>query len=122
MVLPVFLLILSGIFDFGNMLYTRMTVINATREGARAAAVSGDTPANIPSIATGASQGAAPGMGSNLGVATSCLTPGGAGEACSAAKSGDSVSVTGSYTYHTFFPLLFGSTFSLKSTVQMVLE
>ena len=36
-VLPVFLLILSGILDFGFLLYSRMTVISATREGARVA-------------------------------------------------------------------------------------
>ncbi len=35
--LPVFLLILSGLLDFGFMLYSRMTVISAAREGARAA-------------------------------------------------------------------------------------
>jgi hypothetical protein len=34
----------------------------------------------------------------------------------------DSVSVTVSYTYRTFFPLLFGTTIPMASTVQMVLE
>ena len=34
-VLPVFLLILAGILDFGFILYSRMTVINAARDGAR---------------------------------------------------------------------------------------
>ncbi|MGZ5408336.1 MAG: TadE/TadG family type IV pilus assembly protein, partial [Aeromicrobium sp.] len=34
-VLPVFLLILAGIIDFGLGLYSQMTVINAAREGAR---------------------------------------------------------------------------------------
>ena len=35
MVLPVFLLVLAGILDFGLGLYSQMTVINAAREGAR---------------------------------------------------------------------------------------
>jgi len=42
--------------------------------------------------------------------------------ACASAKAGDSVSVTVHYTYHTFFPLLFGTSFDLSSTVQMVLS
>ncbi|MGZ6314992.1 MAG: TadE family protein, partial [Candidatus Limnocylindrales bacterium] len=33
MVIPIFLLVLSGICDFGFMLYSRMSVINAAREG-----------------------------------------------------------------------------------------
>ena len=37
LVIPIFMLVLSGILDFGFMLYSRMTVINSAREGARAA-------------------------------------------------------------------------------------
>ena len=42
LVIPVFLLVLSGILDFGFMLFTRMSVINAAREGARVAAITAD--------------------------------------------------------------------------------
>ncbi len=35
---------------------------------------------------------------------------------------GDAVAVTVSYTYHTFFPLFFGATVPMSTTVQMVLE
>ncbi len=49
--LPVFLLILSGILDFGFMLNARMTVISAAREGARAALnVKADSAAEFATI------------------------------------------------------------------------
>ena len=35
---------------------------------------------------------------------------------------GDAVSVTVTYKYHSFFAQLFGTSFDLKSTVQMVIE
>ncbi|HEX7613478.1 MAG TPA: TadE/TadG family type IV pilus assembly protein, partial [Candidatus Limnocylindrales bacterium] len=37
LVIPIFLLVLSGMLDFGFALFSRMTVINAARDGARAA-------------------------------------------------------------------------------------
>ena len=52
LVLPIFMLILSGVLDFGFMLYSRMTVINASREGARLAVTAAD-PTTIPSIVQG---------------------------------------------------------------------
>ena len=53
LVLPVFILILAGILDFGFLLYSRMTVINASREGARAAVTVSDG-TTVPAVATGA--------------------------------------------------------------------
>ena len=50
LVIPVFLLVLCGILDFGFMLFSRMTVINAAREAARAAAIVTDR-TTIPSTA-----------------------------------------------------------------------
>jgi hypothetical protein len=41
---------------------------------------------------------------------------------CDNAVPGDSVHVSVSYTYHTFFPLLLGATFGLGATVQMVID
>ncbi len=41
---------------------------------------------------------------------------------CASAVTGDSVSVEVDYTYTTFFPLAFGASFPLSSTVQMVME
>lgn len=128
MVLPIFMLILSGILDFGFLLYSRMTVINAAREGARAAIMVSDY-STIEEVAVGAAESSAAGGGISVTVPTPliCLqtsvsvsspTPIG----CASAKSGDSVVVEVDYTYHTFFPLAFGSTFNLSSTVQMVIE
>lgn len=45
-VLPVFILILVGIFDFGRAIYAYHTVLNASREAARQAVVD-QTPAHI---------------------------------------------------------------------------
>ena len=131
LVLPIFFLVLSGIMDFGFMLYSRMTVINAAREGARAGInLAPSDRAGIPSIASAAVTSSASGSGiSGLNVSTSCVrtagscgftvhTPAQTGDA----KAGDSVRVTVTYSYHTFFPLLFGATIPLGSTVQMVLE
>ena len=126
-VLPIFVLVLSGILDFGFMLFARMTVINAAREGARAAVTASD-PTTIPSVATGAAQAVASGIGAaSLGVTATCVaivtTPGPCTFATTTgSKTGDAVSVTVTYTYHTFFPGLFGATFPLGSTVQMALE
>jgi len=123
------MLVLSGIMDFGFMLYSRMSVINASREGAHAAVLAEDH-TTIATVATGAAIASAAQGGVSIGgssVAVSCLAttvsvtappP----VACAAAKAGDSVVVTVSYTYHSFFPLLFGASLGLTSTTQMVLE
>jgi Flp pilus assembly protein TadG len=128
-VLPVFLLILSGILDFGFMLYSRMTVISATREGARVAI---DAPkstqaqqAQIPNLITSRVTDAASGLNiADLTVSPTCV---GVATACNFsptgnAKAGDSVKVLVAYKYHSIFPLLFGQTVNMSSTVQMVLE
>ncbi len=45
MVLPILLMLLFGIADFGRVFFTWLTVTNATREGARAGALGADTAA-----------------------------------------------------------------------------
>ena len=124
-VLPIFLLILSGILDFGFLLYSRMTVISAAREGARVAIdAPKSTPAQqaqIPSLIQTRVTEAAGGLNTAaLTVQSPCIP------ACSftagTAKAGDSVKVTVTYQYRSFFPLLFGQSFGISSTVQMVLE
>ena len=136
LVLPIFLIVLSGILDFGFMLYSRMTVINAAREGARAAVMVAST-GNEDQVAQAAVTSAVAGTGintSSVQVTTKCIqanpntippctwTVYDASSNPSGAESGDFVSVTVTYTYHTFFPLLFGTTMNLSSTVQMVIE
>ncbi len=133
--LPVFLLILSGLLDFGFMLYSRMTVISAAREGARAALnVQAKIPDEFATIPEEASARvttviAGTGLTGSLDTITTCVkglpapptpctfTAGGS----QVDNIGDSVAVTLNYTYQTFFPLLFGNTITLTSKVQMVL-
>lgn len=148
LIFPFFWVILASIFYFGFMLYARMTVINAAREGARAGAMALDA-TTIPGVIQGrvisaASAAGVPLTASNVTIAclqtTSSITsppactwtlydkttnPGGA-------HRGDSVNVTVSYLFPNPIPLcikLLGNTiiclpttFSLSSTVQMVLD
>jgi uncharacterized protein (UPF0333 family) len=129
LVLPIFLLVLAGILDFGFMLYNRMTIINAAREGAHAAVIVADY-TTVPTVVEGTVVANAARGGITLGagnVTITCLktsvsqsSPSECGS-WSDAIFGDSVKVTVSYTYHSFFPLYFGASFNLSSTVQMVL-
>jgi Flp pilus assembly protein TadG len=123
------MLVLSGIMDFGFMLYSRMSVINASREAAHAAIIVSN-PGTIETVAQGAAVAVASQGGvsiSSSSVHVSCLathisptSP--SSVACGSALQGDSVVVEVDYTYHSFFPLAFGATLNLSSTTQMVLE
>ncbi len=123
MVLPVFMLILAGIIDFGLGLYSQMTVINAAREGARLGVVQpGDLPAieaRVEAMATGLDQ-------TRLTVpAPSCLRPSGSlFVPCTGTQwvSGDAVVVEVDYDYRMLWPLAFGNSIHLSSTVQMRIE
>ena len=128
LVLPVFLLLLGGIIDFGFMFYSRITVINAAREGARSAVTAIDNPTSIPSLVASNVSATASGLvAADLSDTATCV---GLSQAkCDFAAGGqpdplpgDAVRVTVSYTYHSFFAALFGTSFDLKSTVQMVIE
>jgi Flp pilus assembly protein TadG len=129
LVLPIFMLVLSGICDFGFMLYNRMTVINSAREGARAAAMVSN-PAWVEDTAVGAARSAASGGGVTVSLGdvmvvcleTSASVTSPATIPCTTVKNGDSVSVKVIFTYKTFFPLAFGQEFPLNSTVQMVFD
>ncbi len=63
LVLPIFVLLLCGMLDFGFALFNRMTVINAAREGARAVVTVDTTSdaalADVPNAAAGAVASAA---------------------------------------------------------------
>lgn len=127
-VLPVFLLILCGILDFGFALYSRMSVINAAREGARAASVAPDH-TTIDSTATARAVAAASSSGltvTNPDVTVTCVATASPGSCDFASQTGaiagDSLRVTVSYAYRSFFPFLFGASFNLTSSVQMVIE
>ncbi len=120
-VIPVFLLILCGIMDFGFALYSRMTVINAAREGARVASTMTEDAGAIQAAVSNQVTASAGG----LSVSTNaCRIPKGS-SSCGGfggAVAGDSVRVTVTYVHHAFFPLLFGLSIPMSSTVQMVLE
>jgi len=126
LVLPAFLLVLSGILDFGFLLYSRMTVISAAREGARQAIIASD-PTTIPGVAQGKVLSMSTGLVvGNIGVKTACVAIATSGScsfaSATSSQAGDAVKVNVNYSYHTFFPLLFGQTIDLGSSVQMVRE
>lgn len=113
--------------DFGFLLYSRMTVINAAREGARVAMTMAVDQNKIEGAVSDRVGAAAAGLGVSV---SACRVPKGSND-CSAFLTvtppatpppGDSVRVTVSYQYRLFFPLLFGTTIPMSSTVQMVLE
>jgi Flp pilus assembly protein TadG len=138
LVIPLFMLMLCGIADFGVALFSRMTVINAARDGARASVMVTDhSTINGPLayVARDAAKSAAAGGMVTLtsDPVVTCLQtnqityPSGPPLhpptiTCASAVVGDSVSVTVNYDYPTFFPLLAGSKLPLSATVQMVID
>lgn len=121
LVIPLFLLLVAGMIDFGLGLNASITVTNAAREGARLGAVKPIT-ASITTQVTS--------MTSNLpgGVTTTASCTHAAGGACTldttATKpvSGDKVIVTVDYDYHMIWPLAFGNTIHLRETAQFRIE
>ena len=130
LVFPVFILILAGILDFGFMLYSRMTVINAAREGARAAVLADNVLLDMQTAVQTAVIATSNGL--TLSLQTLGCVPKAGQPACDwdalttptprDPAAGDSIVVTVTNAYQSSFPLLFGTTFNLSSTVQMVLE
>lgn len=137
LILPAFLLVLAGILDFGTMLYSRITLVNATREGARWAVVQ----ANAQSIQTNASGTGVTQQGGKIGanltgltwadvtVTPICNQSGGGMNNCDFvpagkpdAMKGDSILISTTYQYKSFFASFFGQTINLGTQVQMVLE
>ena len=131
LVFPLFILLLAGMIDFGIGLYSYMTLVNATREGARLGATNCTVLACTDAVkarVTAASIGLNPSP-----ITVTCTTAAGAGIACSrntaippsapnGVKNGDSVTVTSSYTYRMVWPLAFGIQIPLTSTVTFMAE
>ena len=113
-VFPIFILVLFGVIEFSFMLYSQMTVSNAAREAARVSVVDPD-PCSIPDLSK------ATALASATGLNSAYLVVNGSVPSCAKAKQGDTVTVTVSYTYHTFFPLFFGATFPESQTIKMAL-
>jgi Flp pilus assembly protein TadG len=121
-VLPVFLLILAGILDFGLGLYSQMTVINAAREGARLGVVE---PGNVADIKARVDAMAAGLDKTRLTISVTCQHSD--GSACSGTwastdTDSETVIVKVDYAYRMLWPLAFGNTLNLSSTVQMRIE
>lgn len=125
LVLPVFLLIVAGMVDFGMGLYSNITVLNAAREGARVGVTTpGDTSgieARVRAMAGGLNA-------ADLTVTTTCqkpaTPPATTWTSCGspAYQPGEAVVVTVNYTYHMIWPLTFGNQIPMTSTVRMRIE
>lgn len=100
-----------------------MTVINAAREGAHVVIAATDTPLAIKDLVADRVTDVGGGLLTSGMVDTTCVPK---TAPCSFSEGdlepGDSVNVTVTYPYRSLFPLLFGQTFDLSSTVQMVFE
>jgi Flp pilus assembly protein TadG len=126
LVIPVFLMILFGILDFGFALYSRITLINATREGAHAAVTQVDNAPGIPVMVEAAIRANSNTLvWSDVTVTTTCVRPSGACNFSGVAGTlapGDSIRVATSYVYHSFFARFLGATVPMGTNVSMVVE
>jgi Flp pilus assembly protein TadG len=119
-VFPVFILLLAGMVDFGLALFSNVTIINAAREGARlGVTLQPWNQAAVDSRVTAMAEGL---NTADLSVSSTCAKPNGSGVACSSAVAGDSVRVQVDYTYHMVWPLTFGTSIPLSSSVEMRIE
>lgn len=135
LMLPVFLVVVVGVVDFGTLLFARMTVIDLAREGAQFGSTlnpggstqnPGSIESNVHIHVTTETTSLNPAY---LTVSVSCWknitsSPSQLGSCSSANVAGpvnDSVKVVIGYAYHPFFPLWFGSTINVSSTEWMTL-
>jgi Flp pilus assembly protein TadG len=121
-ILPVFFLLVAGMFDFGLGIYSDLTLINAAREGARLGIVD---PGNTTAIEERVRAMADNLDGSKLSVSIACeRVAGSVFTSCSDPKwqPGDATKVTVDYEYTMFFPLLFGTEIPLSSEAKMRIE
>lgn len=117
LLLPVFLLILFGIIEFGMMMYGREIVTNAAREGARAGIVQGPpkrTSGDITNIANTYL------TGTGINQANVTFTPTGVG-----LSSPNMLTVTAQYRYNfiiPYIPTITGIPSPLIITTQVVMR
>jgi Flp pilus assembly protein TadG len=121
LVVPLFLLLVAGMIDFGMGLASSISVTNAAREGARLGIITPNSAAietRARSIATGLDQ-------TKITVTSSCSRPAGSTPSTctfATAQSGDSVVVRVDYGYKMIWPLAMGTTINMSSAAQMRLE
>ena len=112
-ILPVLLLILLGIIEFGLMLNSYLTIQNASREGARLGIVGGTTDeikSNVVSVS--------PNL--NADDLSVTVSPDDADR-----NSGDTLTVTVNYYYHTTVPIIsniLNNIVTLKASTSMRIE
>jgi Flp pilus assembly protein TadG len=91
LILPLLLLIVFGLIDFGRLFYSQITITSAAREGARVSALG--RPGSVPTVVATA---ATPLSGVNGAVTVGCP----------ATVTGDvSTTVVASYTFHFITPV-----------------
>ena len=137
-VLPVFLLILSGVLDFGFLLYGRISAINAIKESAQCGSTGLCTVDSAGNAVTWNTMVTAAGQrATNDGLSVTptftCVKPTSTSLACPSAGSlggtsmqtlatnQDAVQATATYQYQTFFPLLFGTKINVSVSTEMVI-
>ena len=121
-VLPVFFLLVAGMFDFGLGIYSDLTLVNAAREGARLGVIDPGNTSAIEERVRAMSGGLDTGK---LQVTVACERPSGSSfTSCTSPMwlPGDATRVTVDYKYSMFFPILFGTEIPLSSESKMRIE
>ena len=121
-ILPVFFLVVAGMFDFGLGIYSDLTLVNAAREGARLGVID---PGNTSAVESRVRAMSTNLDSSKLNVSVTCERPSGTIYVpCTNPmwQPGDATKVTVDYKYSVFFPLLFGTEISLSSESKMRIE
>ncbi len=121
-ILPVFFLVVAGMFDLGLGVYSDLTLVNAAREGARLGVID---PGNTSAIESRVRAMAGNLDASKLNVTIACERPSGSSfVACGAPmwQPGDATKVTVDYKYTVFFPALFGTEIPLSSESKIRIE
>jgi len=119
LVLPVVLILLMGLFDFGRAIFAYNTVAEAARNGARVAIVN-QTPADICAVAAQRAVG--------LGLSAGCVSPGQVGvslspsSGCTAINCLQSVTVTYAFTPLTPIVSAFTGPITVNSTSTVAVE
>lgn len=122
LILPVFFLLVAGMFDFGLGIYSDLTLVNAAREGARLGVID---PGNTSAIESRVRHLASNLDNSKLTVTIGCeRASGGTFVNCTSPRwqPGDVTFVRADYEYTMFFPLLFGTEIPLSSEMRMRVE
>jgi Flp pilus assembly protein TadG len=124
-VLPVLILLLVGIVDFGMVMGAQSQVANAAREGARAGALTGSQSQAISAATNGISDmPGATNSGTNVTVACTTVS----GTACSLTDTtpdtGSTITVTVTYVHTWLSPVMLGfsPTITLQGKSQMRIE